>query len=147
MYLSFSCHYDVQDVLSRHTVLMSVLYTDDASPDSGVHEGLFAKVHSQLERYADVVFHAANLSAECGAAFAEYARSLLELQTVNCHLVCNPTRVALWVFGEEWLEDVYPLFTHHRRRQHGHLVLDFFRCEDAIAFACVVDTVARVGYM
>ena len=66
---------------------------------------------------------------------------------VNCQLVADPTRVALWVFGEERLPDVYPLFTHHRRREHGHLVLDFLCRKDAVAFPRVVDSMARVWYM
>jgi len=66
---------------------------------------------------------------------------------VNCQLVGDPTRVALWVFGEERLADVYPLFSHHRRREHGHLVLDVLCRQNSVPFSRVIDSVARVWYM
>jgi len=48
--------------------------------ESSSHKRLLGPVDGELERYADVVLHAADFARQRGAALAEDARAVLELE-------------------------------------------------------------------
>ena len=98
-------------------------------------------VHSELEADAQVVLHAADLSAERDLFLGEGVGGGLELIAIHLHLIAQAREVALRLPGDErvGLADMDSLLAEHGGEDRAHGVLGLVAGHDADAISVVVD--------